>query len=175
MSQPERQVLRLRPLFEALEAEGVAYVVIGGTAGVIHGVPHVTFDVDITPARDRANLDKLAAALRKLDAKPYGVPPEALPAFQLDGETLHNGTTWKFFTEHGEIDISFEPDGTQGYRDLVRDARRTEAHGQSILVASLADVIRSKEAAGRDRDRAVLPDFRRTLELQQERERQADG
>ncbi len=41
----------------------------------------------------------------------------------------------------------------------------------TVLVAALEDVIRSKEAAGRDRDRAVLPDLRRALELSRRRER----
>lgn len=165
---PDR-VYEPRPLLEALEAHEVDYVVIGGTAAVIHGATHLTFDLDITPSRDRTNLERLATALRSLGAKPYGVPEEVMASFVLDGATLHQGTTWKFLTRHGELDVSLDPDGTHGYPDLVRDARRTEVYGLSIPVASLADVIRSKEAADRDRDRAVLPDLRRTLERQHER------
>jgi hypothetical protein len=41
--------------------------------------------------------------------------------------------------------------------------------GVEVPVASLADVIRSKEAAGRERDRLVLPTLRRLLERQRER------
>ncbi len=167
----EQRVFEPRPLLEALEAEDVEYVVIGGTAAVIHGATHLTFDLDITPSRDRSNLERLAVALVRLEARPYGVPDDALASFQLDGATLHQGTTWKFLTRHGQLDISLDPDGTRGYPDLIRDARRTEVYGLSILVASLADVIRSKEAADRERDRAVLPDLRRTLERQRARER----
>jgi hypothetical protein len=156
-------------LLEALEAGGVRYVVIGGTAAVIQGATHVTFDLDICPDRERANLDRLAVALRRLGARVYGMPAEPSGAFQLDGATLANGSPWKFLTEHGELDVALDPDGTQGYKDLVRNAVDSEAYGLTFKVAALEDVIRSKEAADRPRDRAVLPDLRRTLELQSER------
>jgi len=158
-------------MFEALDAEGVRYVVIGGTAAAIEGATHVTFDLDITPDRARDNLDRLAAALKRLNARLAEVPDEVAVSFQLDGATLGHGSVWTFATDHGRLDVAFEPSGTQGYRDLRRGAHETEIDGMRILVASLEDVIRSKEAADRERDRAVLPDLRRTLELQRERER----
>lgn len=159
------------PMLAALEEEGVEYVVIGGTAAVIGGATHVTFDLDITPSRDEANLDRLVSALRKLNARVYGIPPEAAKWFQLDGRTLAAGSAWKFLTDHGELDVSLDPDGTHGYPDLRRNAVRTAAYGIEFQVAALEDVIRSKEAADRPRDRAVLPDLRRTLELRRLRER----
>jgi hypothetical protein len=152
-------------MLEALEAEDVRYVVIGGTAAAIGGATHVTFDLDITPERSRENLDRLAAALRRINARLAEVPDELAAAFQLDGATLGNGSIWTFATEHGRLDVAFEPSGTQGYKDLRRGANETDIDGMRIVVASLEDVIRSKEAADRERDRAVLPDLRRTLEL----------
>jgi len=157
-------------MLEALESEAARYVVIGGTAAAIRGAPHVTFDLDITPDRDVANLDRVAAALLRLNASVYGLPAEATEAFRLEGKTLANGSAWKFITDHGELDVALDPDGTQGYPDLVRGASRVEVAGLSVLVASLGDVIRSKEAANRPRDRVVLDDLRRTLELSQRRD-----
>ena len=169
-AEPPPRLFRPRPMLEALEAEGARYVVIGGTAAVIGGATHVTFDLDITPDRSLANLDRVAAALRGLNAKVFGMPAEAMGAFRLDGRTLSRGSEWKFITGHGELDIVLDPDGTRGYKDLSRGASRTEVYGMQILVASLADVIRSKAAADRTRDRAVLGDLRRTLELKRRRE-----
>lgn len=157
-------------MLEALDAEGVRYVVIGGTAAAIAGSTHVTFDLDICPERARRNLDRLAAALRRLSATPIGMPDDVAAAFQLDGTTLGNGSLWTFMTDHGELDVVLDPAGTQGYKDLARNANRTEVYGLTILVAALEDVIRSKEAANRERDRAVLPNLRRTLELKREPE-----
>lgn len=59
------------------------------------------------------------------------------------------------------------PAGTGGFKDLARDADAllvAESPQMMVKVASLADVIRSKEAAGREKDRAALPLLRRTLE-----------
>ena len=52
----------------------------------------------------------------------------------------------------GALDVSFLPAGTGGYADLKRDAvPMAAAEGVSVLVASLADVIRSKGAADREK------------------------
>ena len=51
----------------------------------------------------------------------------------------------------------------RGYDDLRRDAGEVTFRGLRILVASLADVVRSKEAAGRDKDRRALPVLREIL------------
>jgi hypothetical protein len=64
---------------------------------------------------------------------------------------------WNLICEFGEFDISFRPSGTEGYDDLVRNALRLTVGDQQMPVASLADVIRSKEAAGRDKDLRALP------------------
>jgi hypothetical protein len=74
-------------------------------------------------------------------------------------------------TKHGNLAVALLPDGTRGYEDLRRAAtveRLTDS--LDVSVASLADVIRSKEAAGREKDRAVLPTLRQVLE----RSRRAD-
>ena len=157
-----------RAMLAALEAEGAEYVVIGGLAAALAGAAHVTFDLDITPERRRKNLERVAAALRRMNARLVDVSDAVAAAFQLDGVTLGNGSVWNFMTDHGRIDVTLEPSGTAGYSDLRRDARIARIEGVTVSVASLADVIRSKQAADRPRDRAVLPHLRRVLELQQE-------
>jgi hypothetical protein len=73
----------------------------------------------------------------------------------------------------GDLDLCFTPAGTRGYDDLRRDASRERlGGGLTVTVASLRDVIRSKEAAGRDKDLAQLPLLRRTLEVIRERQRE---
>ncbi len=152
-------------MLEVLERHRVQYVVIGGFAAELRGSPYVTRDVDVTPRRTRDNLGRLAAALRELDAR-LRVPDLDSPLeIALDERTFDQGTTWTFVTRFGFLDVALLPDGTRGYDDLRRDAsleRITET--LAITVASLADVIRSKEAAGREKDRAVLPILRQVLE-----------
>jgi hypothetical protein len=83
---------------------------------------------------------------------------------------LRTADMWTLTTSSGDLDICFTPSGTRGYRDLRREALRVRVGpGVSVSVASLRDVIRSKEAAGRDKDLAQLPLLRRTLEQIRER------
>ena len=61
------------------------------------------------------------------------------------------------------LDISMVPDGTTGYDDLAPGAVGLPFQGRFVGVAGLADVIRSKEAAGREKDIVVLPALRAHL------------
>lgn len=159
-------------ILEVLERHHVRYVVIGGLAAELRGSPYVTRDVDVTPARTRDNLATLATALRELDAKlriPDTEEPLAIP---LDERSFDQGTAWTFVTKHGFLDIVLLPDGTRGYDDLRRSATREQLTDTvTVSVAALADVIRSKEAAGREKDRAVLPVLRQVLERSNKRTR----
>jgi hypothetical protein len=146
-----------------LEAHGVRYVLIGGLAAIAQGSPFPTEDVDITPEASRENLDRLSAALRELAARirTDGVP-EGLP-FDHDGESLGAAGIWNLVTPHGWLDISMKPAGTEGYADLEAGALDLEIMGVVIRVAALADIIRSKQAANREKDRRVLPVLREIL------------
>ena len=160
MPEPE---FRPELLLEVLARHGVRHVLIGGFAGVIHGSPYVTTDVDVVPDADPRNLDRLSAALDDLDARVWTPDePDGL-AFDHDGRSLAAVRVWNLVTDHGRLDITFEPSGTAGYDDVARDAVHLVIMGTEVDVASLADVIRSKEAADREKDRLVLPVLRRIL------------
>lgn len=147
-----------------LNGHGVRYVLIGGLAAAVHGSPYVTTDVDVTPATDHPNLERLSSALDELDARIRTESvPEGLP-FAHDARSLAGGVVWNLTTRHGDLDLAMLPSGTSGYGDLVRDARELTIVGLVVRVASLADVIRSKSAAGRPKDAAQLPLLRRLLE-----------
>jgi hypothetical protein len=162
---PDPVPYRPEKLLEVLERRGVDYVIIGGLAAELRGSPYTTRDVDVTPSRERANLGRLADALRELDAKLRITDVEDPVEFPLDKHSFDWGTTWTFVTNHGYLDIALLPDGTRGYDDLRRGASRERiTETLEVSVAALADVIRSKEAAGREKDRAVLPILRQVLE-----------
>jgi hypothetical protein len=163
-------------ILDVLERHKVLYVVIGGLAAELRGSPYVTRDVDVTPARTKQNFTRLAAALEELEAKLRIPDMEEPRAIALDARTFGQGTTWTFVTKHGYLDIALLPDGTQGYDDLRRSATHEQiTDSVTILVAALADVIRSKEAAGREKDRAVLPILRQVLERSRTKDRDDRG
>jgi hypothetical protein len=168
MGEPEFQPERI---VDTLQRHGVGFVLIGGFAAVIHGSPYVTTDLDVVPRRDPENLDRLSAALREMHARVWTISePEGIP-FDHDGRSIADAAVWNLVTDFGRLDLTFEPTGTAGYDDLARDARPLEILGTRVQVASLADVVRSKEAAGRDKDRLVLPVLRRLLEATRGRSR----
>jgi hypothetical protein len=155
--------LDARPILEALDRHRVRYVLIGGLATVHWGSPFTTEDVDITPERSRENLDRLSTALTELGATVRTASEaEGLP-FARSGESLGNAGVWNLTTPHGDLDISFVPNGTEGYPDLIRDADSAPVHGVEVRIASLADIIRSKQAANRPKDQRVLPTLREIL------------
>lgn len=83
---------------------------------------------------------------------------------------------WTFVTKHGYLDIALLPDRTRGYDDLKRSATHEQiTDSVKSMVAALADVVRSKEAAGREKDRAVLPILRQVLERSHQKERDDRG
>jgi hypothetical protein len=154
---------RPQEILAVLDRHEVRYVLIGGLAAILHGAAHLTTDVDVVPSLSKENLRHLSAALRELGARirvtgePEGV------AFDPAPEALARVQIWNLQTSKGDLDITFRPSGTHGYDDLARDVVMMRVRGLDVPVASLADVIRSKEAAGRERDRAVLPGLRRLL------------
>ena len=140
-------------LITTLARHQVRYVLIGAGAAGLQGFPRATADADITPATDGANLERLAAALRELHAKVYTESvPEGLP-FDCTAASLRRASLWNFVTDAGRLDVAFTPSGTDGYADLIRDAVRFDVFGETLMAASLADIVRSKEAAGRPQDR----------------------
>jgi hypothetical protein len=158
-------------ILEVLVRHGVRFVVIGAVAAIAQGSPLPTEDLDITPARDRENLERLAAALVELHAvlrvegEPEGVP------FPFDAASLGQNEIWTLTTPHGHLDVVFVPAGTRGYDDLRRSAIVVDFGGSSVSMASLVDVIRSKQASGRQKDLSKLPALRQTLEVLREHER----
>lgn len=142
-------------------------MVVGGIGARLRGAPLVTEDVDITPAGDESNLENLAVALRVLNARLRTADDPVGLKFPIVATMLATSDTWTLVTDRGDLDLVFRPDGTEGFDDLSVSASAlsiTADGSVRVEVASLADIIRSKEAAGREKDIAVLPLLRLTLE-----------
>ncbi len=154
------------PLLATLHRHEVDFIVIDVIAAIAQGYPMATRDLDVTPSREPDNVERLAEALRQLQAK-LRTPGEPVD-FPIEADYLAGVPSWTLVTQLGELDILFEPAGTRGYDDLKRDAVEVTL-GVPVLVASLADVIRMKQATGREKDQMQLPALRRTLEVTRRR------
>ena len=140
-------------LITVLARHNVRYVLIGATAARLQGFPRLTADADITPARDRTNLTRLAAALNALHARIYTESVPAGLSFHFTAAALERGEIWNLTTDGGRLDLVFTPSGTEGFDDLERSAVTFKVFGTSVDAASLVDILRSKEASGRPQDR----------------------
>ncbi len=145
---------------ETLNRHGVRYVLIGGVGATLHGSPMRTGDTDVCPARDLPNLQRLAAALVELRARIRTEGAEGGLPFACDAKFLAGVELLNLETEAGDMDIAFTPSGTGGYQDLVLREQRFDLGGVIAPTASIEDIIRSKEAAGRPKDREALPVLR---------------
>lgn len=156
--------LDLACIFRVLTDHDVDYVLVGGLAGVVHGSPAMTNDADIVPRKSPANLARLAAALRDLEARlrvvddPDGVAFDPHPAL-LDSMAMLNMTT-----RCGDLDLTFAPAALSDYDALLGASVEFELAGCRVKVAALSDIIRSKEAANRPKDRVTLPILRALAE-----------
>ena len=152
---------RLNPaaIVAALNRNQVRYVIIGAFAAIAQQAPiPATRDIDFTPEASRENLARLSLALTDLGARiRTEAVPDGLP-FSHDAASLGSAEVWNLVCADGEFGISFHPSGfAGGYADLAQNGHRVRVGEVEVVVADLADVIRSKESAGRPKDLRVLP------------------
>ena len=143
----------LQTLAEALEAVRLDALVVGSIAAAIQGATIVTQDVDLLIRDTPQNRKKLIALARALDTD---------PAIPIAG--LTQALTFARLEPH--VDILF--DGISGNLKFASlKSRRVifRLGGAKLAVISLDDVIASKRAANRTKDRAQLPNIEETRRL----------
>jgi predicted nucleotidyltransferase len=149
----------LRVLYDA----GVEFVLIGGAAMGLQGSAHLTRDMDFCYERSRSNLERLAKALKPYHPSLRGAPV-GLP-FHFDAETIARGLNFTLSTDLGDIDFLGEVSGLGGFDSVKAASDVKDVGGIEVRVLSLSGLIKSKVAAGRDRDLYVLPELKALEEL----------
>ncbi|MGH2734220.1 MAG: hypothetical protein ACRDKZ_01460 [Actinomycetota bacterium] len=153
---PPEPVFDPKAMLRTLSEHDVRYILIGGVAATLHASPYQTIDLDICPARDGDNLERLAAALNAMEAG-LRVTDEPEPLrVELTAHILRAAPIVNLMTRWGPLDVVFRPAGTEGYEDLRREVVTVKLGDVEVEVASRADVLRSKEAVYRDKDRLTV-------------------
>ncbi len=155
-----RPTPRFRDALETLARHGVELVVVGGVAAVLNGAPISTLDLDIVHARSEGNLDRLLAALTELDARYRDLTGRVL---RPEREALAGEGHHLLITSCGPLDVLGQIGDRLRYEDLLPETIERRLGAYTFRVLDLAALIRTKEQAGRDKDRAVLAILRRTL------------
>jgi hypothetical protein len=152
-------------LIAALADGDVEYVLIGGLAVGAHGFPRATKDLDIVPAPDPANLERLAAVLRSLGARHFDAgdfEPGEFPFDPLNPADLREGGNFVLATRLGRLDVMQWVPGVPGdlaYEHLARSAIETSLGVHTLRVCSKDDLIAMKRAAGRPQDLVDLQEL----------------
>lgn len=146
-------------IFAALHRHGVDYVAIGGIAANAHGSRRLTLDVDIIPAPEEPNYERLAAALDDLGAPASAVDSDSRDLDPRDSFDLARATILKLPTAAGDLDVLNSAPGASPYDDLRARSIEVEVRGTPVRIASLDDLIAMKRAAGRPRDLRDIADL----------------
>lgn len=142
-------------LGQVFERHEIKYLFFGKSGAILLGYADTTQDVDLFLDKQRENCEKVVAALRELGFS-LSEQEQAEIRSGKDFIQLRNGPF--------DVDLIFAPDGIEKFDDAWK--RRVERHG--FPIASLDDIIASKQAANRQKDRESLPrllSFREWLRL----------
>jgi hypothetical protein len=154
-------------LFKALEKHKVRYLLVGGLAMNLHGVPRMTMDVDLVLALDPANLKAFLGTVETLRLRP--VAPVNTNGL------LDPVQRQKWVKEKNMLAFALRPPDVQGPTvdvlidppvDIEAALARTvwrEVQGVRIPLISVEDLIRLKEKSGRAQDRSDIEHLRRIM------------
>jgi hypothetical protein len=156
--------LRFLDILSVLSRHRVEFILVGGVAAILEGAPMSTFDLDIMVHPTPEDRDRLLAALRELNSRYLDPAGRHILPDRMKLETLR---LQRLLTDFGPLDVLESIGDGLRYSELIGETQLYEVGGLSVRVLSLEAIIRSKEQAGRDKDHAVLPLLRRTLQLKQ--------
>ncbi len=150
--------LRIDGILETLNRHDVEYVVIGGIAALAHGVRRLTLDVDIVPAPDHSNHERLAAALAELGAS-MAVDSELRDLDPTDPFDVARAGNLRLDTTMGGLDLVNRPQGLDSFASLAAAAVEVSVRGVPARVADRDRLIAMKLSTGRPKDLQDVADL----------------
>jgi hypothetical protein len=143
-------------IFSALEAENVRYLVVGGVAVVLHGVPRFTADLDLVIALDHDNVLATITALERLGYRPRApVAAIGLADAEVRREWIHDKDliVFAFWSpEHPATEIDIFVEEPFSFDDAFARATVARLDSGNVRVVSISDLLELKRRAGRPRD-----------------------
>lgn len=145
-----------------LQGSGVEFIIVGGLSAVLNGAPVNTYDLDVVHSRSQENVARLLKALESLDAI-YRIQPSR--RMRPTASHLESPGHQNLVTRYGPLDFLGTIGRGLSYADLIpNSAEKDVGEGLRVRVLDLETLIAIKAELGSEKDRAVLPILRRTLE-----------
>ena len=147
-------------IFKTLNDEGMRYIVAGGVAVNLYGIPRMTYDIDLLIDLEEGNIQKLLLLLERWGFKPrVPVDPSGLMDSKRREEWIRERGLRAFTFVNpewpiSEIDILLK--GPVGYKEAARRVRHFQVKGVMIPVVSIEDLIEMKRGTGRRQDEADI-------------------
>lgn len=151
-------------MLEVLTRHRVDFIVVGGIAAILEGVPISTLDLDIVHPRALANNQRLLAALRELNAR-YKDPAGRL--LLPDSSRLETLKTHLLLTDLGPLDVLTKVGKDLTYSDLLDRTNGHEIESFQVRALDLRMIIETKEYANRPKDQIALIYLREALKLRE--------
>lgn len=147
-------ILNLKRFLETLTGQNVDFVLVGGAAGMAHGMNYATDDLDICYKRSKRNYTALVKALTP--CRPALRTKDGPLPFLFDEKTIHNGLNFTFQTDWGPIDLLGEVPGVGNYEAILPESVEFDFYGIKAKTISLDQLIEAKRIAGRTKDKLHL-------------------
>ena len=154
-------------IFKELNRRKIKYIVVGGMAVNFHGIPRMTYDIDLVLYLDDSNLKKFLLLMKKWEFKPK------VPVDIMDFANKNNREDWireknmKAFNlvnpewAISEIDIVINT--PIDYKKAEKNLRYRVIQGVSIPLISIADLIKMKQKSNRIQDKEDIKNLKKIL------------
>ncbi len=156
----------------ALYDAGVRFVIVGGLAVILHGVPRTTSDLDLVPDLDEENLGRLVEVMTRLGFRPRAPVAAAELAVAERRREWSEDKNMLAFSFHrpgrplDEVDVLFA--GPLDFAALNEHAVEARAEGLTLRIARPADLITMKQGTGRAQDVADIDALTRLMGAQRD-------
>ena len=150
----------LSAIIEGLMKAEVKFILVGGLAAVVQGAPVTTMDVDILHHRSSANVSKLCAFLKSIDAI-HRRPDDKIIAPK--EEDLSAKGHALFATRLGPLDVLAFIEQGKTYEDLLENTVKIEFRGHTLHVLSIRTMIELKQDSKDPKDNLRIPVLEETV------------
>lgn len=148
----------LNRLIQRLCDADIAFVIVGGFAAMLHGSSLVTRDLDVCAVLTTENVQKLRDTFRELHPF-HRLTPQKLSFLDNPdpGVAVRN---LYLRTDIGPVDVLSSILGVGDFERVYAQSTEVELFGRKCRVISLDDLIRAKEALGREKDLLAAKELR---------------